>query len=99
MIYRDDRLACEARIRVLEAELRGLRSESRSRMTVSLRRRLHQEHRSLIWARRRLAQRVGWILPRSMSELLVALGVAMICLTLAAGAVFLVACVVSIRLA
>ena len=98
MIFRDDRLAAEARIRVLETELRTLRRESRSRMTLSLRRRLHQEHRSLVWARRRLAQRVGWMLPRSMSELLVALGVAMICLTLTGGVVFLVACVASIGL-
>jgi len=99
MIFRDDRLACEARIRVLETELRTLRRESQSRMTASLRRRLHNEHRSLIWARRRLTQRVGWMLPRSMSELLVALGVAMICLTLAGGFAFLVAIVASIKLA
>ena len=98
MIYRDDRLACEARIRVLETELRSLRTESRSLMTRSLRRRLRQEHRALVWAQRRLAERVGWILPRSMSEVLVALGVAMICVTLAAGAIFLVACVASITL-
>ncbi len=65
-------------------------------MTRGLRRRLEQEHRSLIWARRRLSDKVGWILPRSMSELLVALGVAMICLTLAAGVVFIVACVASV---
>ncbi len=99
MIYRDDRVACEARIRVLETELRMLRRESNSLATRGLRRRLRQERRSLIWARRRLSDKVGWIVPRSMSELLVALGVAMICLTLAAGVVFIVACVASLTVA
>lgn len=95
MIYRDDRVAAEARIQVLEVELRALRRESQSLKTRTLRRRLEQEHRALVWARRRLAER-GWLLPRSMSELLVALGIAMICVTLAGGVVFLVACVASL---
>jgi len=93
-MYRDDQLACTVRARVLEKEIKKLRRDLDSPLSKRLRQRLRREHRAVLWAKRRLGPSYGWLVPRSLAEVMVAFGIALTCITLASGVLYFVACLV-----
>lgn len=98
-MYRDDALAAYARVRLLRAEVASLRARPETAEGNRLRAALGRRRREVARARRgvaRLRHRFWRALPRSLTELVVAVWFAGGLITLGVGAAFMVACVLSL---
>lgn len=99
MIYRNDELAASAQIRCLEREITALGQEPHVQAARSLRAQIRREQRRGERAARALERRRrggSWIVPPSVTEVVVACAVAYATLTLALGIAFMGLCVVSL---
>ena len=92
MTFRDDELAAQARVRALQKDITVLRRHPLADAARDLRSRIARvEHRNrrAAAAMSRRTRLAGWLRPRSLTEVVVACGLAATALTLALGALYL----------
>ena len=99
MIFRDDEIAAQARVRALKDEIRILRrhplAEAARDLRADIARAQRRSRRSAARAARR-KKPARWLLPRSLTEIVVAGAIGATVLTLVLGVVYLVLSVASI---
>ena len=99
MTYRDDEIAAQARARALKDEIRILRRHTLAGVARDLRADIAREQRRSRRAAAATARRgkpAGWLLPRSLTEIVVAGAIGATVLTLILGVVYVVLSVASL---